>query len=72
MELQGIVSAVDDEAGDDNDGDTVGKKKKNIVWTIEDSQKILKSVSAGIKWLLKSFMEVNFVFSLIAMMVCII
>ena len=72
MELQGIVSAVDDEAGDDNDGDTVGKKKKNIVWTIEDSQKILKSVSAGMKWLLKSFMEVNFVFSLIAMMVCII
>lgn len=72
MELQGIVSAVDDEAGDDNDGDTVGKKKKNIVWTIEDSQKILKSVSAGMKWLLKSFMEVNFVFSLIAMMVSII
>ena len=71
MELQGIVSAVDDEAGDDNDGDTVGKKK-NIVWTIEDSQKILKSVSAGMKWLLKSFMEVNFVFSLIAMMVSII
>ena len=71
MELQGIVSAVDDEADDDNNDDKVGKKK-NIVWTIEDSRKILESVVAGTKWLFTSFMEVNFVFSLIAMMVSII
>ena len=73
MELQGIAASIgDDEAGNDNDDDTIGKKqKKQIVWTAEDSRKILKSMYAGMKWLLTSFLEVNFVFSLIAMMVSI-
>ena len=69
------MSAVDDEADDDNHDDRVKKKqkqKKHIVWTADDSRKILESVYAGGKWLLMSFMEVNFVFSLIAMMVSII
>ena len=63
------MSAVDDEADDDK---IEKKQKKNIIWTVEDSRKILESVYAGMKWLLASFMEVNFVFSLIAMMVSII
>ena len=72
MELQGIASVGDDEADDDNGDDTNGKKqKKHIVWTAEDSRKILESMYAGMKWLLTSFLEVNFVFSLIAMMVSI-
>ena len=71
MELQGIASMGDDEADDDGE-DTIGKKqKKQVVWTAEDSRKILESLYAGMKWLFTSFMEVNFVFSLIAMMVSI-
>lgn len=69
MELQGVVSAVD-EADDDIDM-AEKKQKKNIVWTLEDSRKILESIYAAMKWLMMSFMEVNFVFSLIAMMVSI-
>ena len=61
-----------DETDDDNDNTTEKKQKKQIVWTADDSQKILESVYTAMKWLLKSFMEVNFVFSLIAMMVSII
>ena len=57
----------DDEADDDNGDDTSGKKQ--IVWTAEDSRKILESLYAGMKWLLTSFMEANFAFTLIAMMV---
>jgi len=72
MELQGIVSMVPDETDDDIDDATEKKEKKHIVWTADDSQKIFESVYAGMKWLLNSFMEVNFVFSLIAMMVSII
>jgi len=60
----------DDEV-DEADNDDIDEKKQ-IVWTAEDSQKILKSVYAGMKWLWNSFMEANFVFSLIAMMVSII
>lgn len=61
-----------DEIDDDDDNMTEKKQKEHIVWTADDSQKILESVYAAMKWLLKSFMEVNFVFSLIAMMVSII
>lgn len=71
MELQGIASVGDDDADDDGDGTTGKKQKKKIVWTAEDSRKILESLYAGMKWLFTSFMGVNFVFSLIAMMVSI-
>ncbi|XP_065913837.1 piezo-type mechanosensitive ion channel component 1-like isoform X3 [Dysidea avara] len=64
---QGVVSA------DERDGDEVvieeTKKKQRIVWTVDDSQKIIESIYAGLKWLARSFMEVNFVFTLVAMMV---
>ena len=60
----------DDEV-DEADNDDIDEKKQ-IVWTAEDSQKTLKSVYTGMKWLWNSFMEANFVFSLIAMMVSII
>ena len=62
----------DDKANATDGDDTDGKKqKKQTVWTAEDSRKILESLYAGMKWLFTSFMEVNFVFSLIAMMVSI-
>ena len=70
MELQGIVSMSADEVDEGDDAEEE-KKKKQIVWTTDDSRKILESLYAGMKWLLNSFMEVNFIFSLIAMMVSI-
>jgi len=48
------------------------KRKQRIVWTTDDSQKIIESIYSGLKWLARSFMEVNFVFTLVAMMVSII
>jgi len=70
MELHGVVSA------DERDNDELvveeTKKKQRVVWTADDSQKIIESIYAGLKWLAKSFMEVNFVFTLVAMMVSII
>ena len=57
-----MVAAVDDH-GDE------AKQKEHTMWT---SEKIFESLHAGMKSLLTSFMKVNFVFSLIAMMVSII
>ena len=70
MELQGVVTA--DETDEDELVAEEVKRKQRIVWTADDSQKIIESIYSGLKWLARSFMEVNFVFTLVAMMVSII
>jgi len=67
MPLLQILASTDDAPAADDDEVIV----KETLWIGSDSQKT-GSVYAGLKWLARSFMRVNFVFTLVAMMVRII